>query len=334
MQLMLEKMDSISKELEKRDTLLAQAEVRAKVAEEQAKAAEEQAKQSSRLEQPSSSGLAPADSQNMHLHSNNNPSTPVMDPLLPNDLSQLPHSNLANWEDEDIYMGDNEADKLKEEKMRRKAAKKWKAPQREDEHTDDDDDIESDKDKLEEERKHTKVVQKGKAQQKKDGDSDDSDITIESDGDEMIDIDLDDDDDIVVNMVSVSNRTRSELLSSFSKDRSSSSFVHPPYKFSKPKGGAGPRLRAEPSQIQPDKDGRPSHTSNTASNPLGLAPDALAALTRTILGVMQQDNIPMPRRKPSRKIVSEKIKQPTVRETGTRRKELGVRKVSQKTSRD
>lgn len=303
MRLMLEKVEKISKELEKRDTLLENAVVRAK-------AAEEQVKQLSRLEEPSSSELAPASvSQNMHLHSNNNPS-PDIPALMPGNFPQLPYTNPANWEDEDIYMGDNEAEKLKEEKMRRNAEKKGKfvrkgkAPRPEDKHTDDD--IESDEDQLEEE-KYMKVVKKGKAPRRNE---EDSDIIIESDGDEIIDINIDDDEEIVAN-----------------DPMSSSSFVHPPYRFSNPKGGAGPRLRENPS------DGSPSQTSNTIPNPLDLPLDAVAAFTRTILGVMQEEGN-IPRRKPTRKIVSEKIKQPAVREAGTRRKKLGVRKIPQRAPTD
>jgi hypothetical protein len=104
--------------------------------------------------------------------------------------------------------------------------------------------------------------------------------------------------------------------------------VPPPYKFSKPKGGAGVRLRAQPSQIVPNIDGDsesddPPHPLNAIPNPLNLSHDALAALTRTVLGVIgQKDDLLT--RQVRRRITSQKIKQPTVRASKTRRKELGV----------
>jgi hypothetical protein len=105
--------------------------------------------------------------------------------------------------------------------------------------------------------------------------------------------------------------------------------VPPPYKFSKPKGGAGPRLRAQPSQIPPNTDGNsesddPPQALNTIPNPLNLPYDALAALTHTVLGVIGHRDDLLASRVKRRRITSEKIKQPTVRASKTRRKELGV----------
>ena len=97
------------------------------------------------------------------------------------------------------------------------------------------------------------------------------------------------------------------------------SFVHPPYKFSKPRGGAGPRLQGEPSQIHQDN-------LNTISNPLNLPLDELMTITCTILSVMQKEENIL-RHAPKRKIISQKIKMLMVRASGTRHKKLVVGKL-------
>ena len=126
-----------------------------------------------------------------------------------------------------------------------------------------------------------------------------------------------------------------------------------PRTFSKPKGGAGPKLRAQPSRIPPsgknihvefdnpesdtqtDSDyesDNPPQPLNTLPNPLNLSHDALTALTNTVLGVIGQRDDLFYSRMRRRKITSEKIKQPTIRASQTRRKKLGVRQsVNQKT---
>jgi hypothetical protein len=53
--------------------------------------------------------------------------------------------------------------------------------------------------------------------------------------------------------------------------------------------------------------------------------DALAALTNTVLGVIGQRDDLLASRMRRRRIASKKIKQPTIRASNTRRKELGVR---------
>ena len=108
-----------------------------------------------------------------------------------------------------------------------------------------------------------------------------------------------------------------------------SSTVPRPYKFSKPKGGAGPKLRAQPSRILPDdpsesESDNPPQPLNTLPNPLNLSHDALAALTNTVLGVIGQRDDLLASRMRRRRIASQKIKQPTIRASNTRRKELGV----------
>ena len=110
-----------------------------------------------------------------------------------------------------------------------------------------------------------------------------------------------------------------------------------PYAFSKPKGGAGPKLR--PSQIpqgnydsSESESDNPPQPLNTLPNPLNLSHDALTALTNTVLGVIGQRDDLFYSRMRRRKIISEKIKQPTIRASETRRKKLGVRQyVNQKT---
>ena len=78
------------------------------------------------------------------------------------------------------------------------------------------------------------------------------------------------------------------------------------------------------SQILLDMNNSPPHSLNTIPNPLNLPLDTLAALTCTVLGVMQQHNN-NPTSNLRRKIVSEKIKAPVVQERGTRCKVLTVR---------
>jgi hypothetical protein len=115
-----------------------------------------------------------------------------------------------------------------------------------------------------------------------------------------------------------------------------------PYKFSKPKGGAGPKLREQPSRKPPgDKDSNaefddpdsgsesdnPPQPLNTIPNPLNLPHDALVALTNTVLGVIgQRDDLMASQIRRRRRIKSQKIKQPTIRASKTRRKQLGVRR--------
>ena len=68
----------------------------------------------------------------------------------------------------------------------------------------------------------------------------------------------------------------------------------------------------------------PLHALDTMPNPLNLPLDALAALTHTVLGVMQQHNNNLTST-PRREIISEKIKAPVVWERGTRCKVLVLR---------
>ena len=86
MQLMLEKMKNITKKLKNKDILLKKAEV-------QTKEAEELAKQSSQID------LARVETA----------AQPYLHPF-----------STTQYEDEDMYMGDNKADKLKENRICRK----------------------------------------------------------------------------------------------------------------------------------------------------------------------------------------------------------------------
>jgi hypothetical protein len=113
-----------------------------------------------------------------------------------------------------------------------------------------------------------------------------------------------------------------------------SASVPRPYRYSKPKGGTHPEPRAQPSRIQPggdsssesdDESDDPPQPLNTIPNPLNLSHDALTALTNTVLGVIGQRDDLLASRMRRRRITSEKIKQPTIRPSKTRRKELGVR---------
>ena len=202
MQLMLEKMENMTKELEQRDTLLEKAEVRAKEAEKQ-------------LSQVAhSSKLAPAVSP---VHSNNHFDIAPTTPLLLSNSHSLPYNNAA---DDDIYMGDSESDKQKE-RVNRKAMKKSNAPwsekkrknaQRESEKDSDDSDViiksvedrmvkqevDFDDDSNNKYKQKRKAMKKGKAPQREE-DGDDSDVIIKSveDEDGMIKqgVDFDDDSD-------------------------------------------------------------------------------------------------------------------------------------------
>lgn len=109
----------------------------------------------------------------------------------------------------------------------------------------------------------------------------------------------------------------------------------PPYKFSKPKGGTGPKIRAQPSRIPPDDPFDPSDNNsddapqllNTLPNPLNLSNNALAALTNTVLGVIGQRDDLLASRMKRRRIALQKIKQLTIQASNTRRKKLGVRQL-------
>jgi len=125
MQSMLEKMENMTKELEKRDTLLEKAEVRAKEVEKLAKhLSQVDAVNMEMATQPHSSELAPAVSQ---VRSNNHLDIAPITPLLLRNSPPLPYDNPAN---DDMYMGDSESDRRKE-RRNRKAAKKRNAPRRE-----------------------------------------------------------------------------------------------------------------------------------------------------------------------------------------------------------
>ena len=95
----------------------------------------------------------------------------------------------------------------------------------------------------------------------------------------------------------------------------------------------GSRQNARRTQIPPDtsnspdtddESNNPPHVLNTIPNPLNLSHDALAALTRTVLGVIGQKDDLLASKVTRRRITSQKIKQPTIRASKTRRKELGV----------
>jgi hypothetical protein len=198
MQLMLEKMENMTKVLEQRDTLLEKAEVRAKEAEKQ-------------LSQVAhSSELAPAVSP---VHFNNHFDIAPTTPLLLSNSPPLPYNNAA---DDDIYMGDSESDKQKE-RVNRKAMKKSNAPRSEkkrknaqrEKHSDDSDviiksvedrmvkqGVDFDDDSDNEYKQKRKAMKKGKAPQREE-DGDDSDVTIKSvkDLDGMIKQGVDFDDD-------------------------------------------------------------------------------------------------------------------------------------------
>jgi hypothetical protein len=330
---MLEKMENMTKELRKRNTLLEKAEVRAKEVE---KLAEQLSQVDVQTARPHSSKLAPAVSQ---VHSNNNLDIASIAPITPLPLCNsplLPYNNLGH---DDMYMGDSESDGQKERRDRKAAKKREKKRWQREKNSDDSDvTIKSVEDRMVKQgidcddnnsdnksyKWKRKAVKKGKAPQREE--NSDGNVMIGLDEDKMVEEGLDfneDDEDYEVvdaDMASPLNWTRSELLSSFSKNpRFASSFVHPPYKFSKPRGGAGPRLWGKPSQIHQD-------TSNMISNPLNLPLDELTTMTCTILSMMQKEGNILTHT-PRRKIISQKIKMLTVWASGTRHKKLAVGKL-------
>ena len=114
MQSILEKMENMTKELAKRDTLLEKAKVRAKEAEKLV----EQLSQVdiNNLEIAHSSELVPAVPQ---VYSNNDLDIASITPLPLFNSPPLPYKNPA---DDEIYMGDSESDR--QERRNRKAVKK------------------------------------------------------------------------------------------------------------------------------------------------------------------------------------------------------------------
>src|SRR5271168_3656218 len=121
----------------------------------------------------------------------------------------------------------------------------------------------------------------------------------------------------------VLHTTRSESVFIFLKiARSSSSSVLVPYKFAR----RGPRPRAEHDSPEPDD---PSHSLNAISNSINFSRETLAAITRTVLSVIQEKNAgiqDVPRR--GRKVRSEKIKMLMIREKNDDRR----KKIDGKTS--
>jgi hypothetical protein len=111
MWLLLQKIDNVSEKLKEKDTLLAQAEIQAR-----GKTEELRAKDILLARAEDSSKQPPAPSQENHLS--------------PNIRYHLPPSSPppTMYEDEDVYMGDNEADELRGE--RRKAMRKRKGKEK------------------------------------------------------------------------------------------------------------------------------------------------------------------------------------------------------------
>ena len=178
MQLMLEKMENMTKELEKRDTLVEKAEGRAIEAEKLARQLSEvNVVNVEMATQPQPSELAPAVSQ---VHSNNHLDVAPITPLLLRDSPPLPYRNPA---DDDIYMGDSESDRQQKEGGKRKAVKKRRNRQREENR-----ECGSDEDRMVEEgldlddnsdnesyKRKRKAVKKGKAPRREENSDDGSD---------------------------------------------------------------------------------------------------------------------------------------------------------------
>jgi len=354
MESLLQKVNNITEELKAKDILLARTEVQAKEPENLA----EQLSQDL-SKQP------PALAQDTYPHSDNSGHLqPPNSPLFC--TSPTPFSGLSMYEDEDVYMGDNEADKLREKKRFKKGLRKGEVQQ---DGGMSEDDAESESSKRakrkgkgkarQESESYDRQKMKGKARQVEDEEVENNSdkaredvenegiIDIESDNGALesgIDINFDGDEE-VIEMEAEAVRlllTRSKLLLSLSKGPSARpSSVPPHYKFSRPKGGAGPRLRAQatPTRMPSDTEGDsefdgppdsgsesndPPQTLNTIPNPLNLPHDALVALTRTVLGVIGHKDDLLANRVRRRRITSQKIKQPTVRASKTRRKRLGV----------
>ena len=121
MESLLQKVDNITEELKVKDILLARIEV--------------QAKESEKLAEQLFQDLSkqwPALTQDTYPHSDNclSPNSGHLLPPSPSPLlfhnSPTPFSSLSRYEDENVYMGDNEADKLREEKTFKKGLQKGK----------------------------------------------------------------------------------------------------------------------------------------------------------------------------------------------------------------
>jgi cellobiose-specific phosphotransferase system component IIB len=139
---MLEKMENMTKELRKRDTLLEEAEVRAKEAE---KLAEQLFQVDVQTTWPHSSKLAPAVSQ---VHSNNDLDIAPITPITPLPLCNSPPLPYNNLGDDDMYMGDSKSDGQKERRYRKAAKKREKRQQREKNSNDSDITIKSVEDRM------------------------------------------------------------------------------------------------------------------------------------------------------------------------------------------
>jgi hypothetical protein len=120
MQSMLEKIENMTKELRKRDTLLEKAKVRAKEAE---KLAEQLSQVDVQTARPHSSKLAPAISQ---VHSNNDLDIAPITPITPLPLRSSPPLPYNNLGDDDMYMGDSGSDGQKERRDRKAVKKREK----------------------------------------------------------------------------------------------------------------------------------------------------------------------------------------------------------------
>ena len=163
----MQKVDNITEELKAKDILLARAEVHARGTEKPAK----------QLFQ-GSSGQPPTLSQENHLSSSE-----IRYRLPPNIPPSLKHI----YEDEDIYMGDNEAEQIEDEGINESDMRKRKGKARhvedEDEDKDDDEDEDEDEDEGIDEIHMRK--RKGKARHVEDEDEDEDEDDDKDEDEDM-----------------------------------------------------------------------------------------------------------------------------------------------------
>src|SRR5271155_1731867 len=110
MEFLLQRVEDINQELKTKDNLLAIAQGRVRAAEELASRVNA-AVSIETATQPDSNESPPAVLPVMHINSSNH--------LPPLSLLPLPFCNSAIYDDEDVNMGDSEADKQAEERERR-----------------------------------------------------------------------------------------------------------------------------------------------------------------------------------------------------------------------
>ncbi|KAF8805354.1 hypothetical protein BYT27DRAFT_7213264 [Phlegmacium glaucopus] len=264
MESLVQKVDHITEELKTKDAILERVQ-----AKETKKLAEEEV---GKPVDATNSGEQPlALLQNTNPHSNNPQSANSGHPLPLN--PPLLFSRPTRDEDEDMYMGDSEADKLEGKGTQKKTMRKRKGKAWEVEDHNSDTMSELDMSELDVSRSDMSGSDKGELDK----------------GEEA-------------------PRVKVVIPSGSSRVQPPYKFLKP-----KGGGGPCLQVKPSqvlPDTDGSSESDNPPHVFNTIPNPLNLPHDTLVALTQTILGVIGQKDI-LSTQKRRRKIKSEKIKQPT-----------------------